>query len=127
MEGVAGQVEHLEVPQPPDFLRNLAAEPDGGKGERSELGEASDRRRELPGDGEASAGWGRGREGHDAAGPRVAGDPRPGAVVDAGFQRPLAERVAGAGGEAGLELKERRPVLLLRWRRRAGGGEKVEN
>lgn len=105
-------------------MRNLAAEPYGREGERLELGEASDRRRELP--GEAPAGSGRGREGHDAARPRVAGYSMPKAVVDAGFGRPLAESVAGAGGEAVLELKERRPVLLMGRRRRAGGGEKVE-
>lgn len=84
VEGVAGQIEHLEVPQAPDFSRNLAADPGGGEGERSEVGEAADRRRQLPGGGAAAAaGPVRRRERHDAAGPRVAGDTRPGAVVGA--------------------------------------------
>lgn len=108
-ERVAGEVERLQAPQPPELRGNLAAEPGRGEGQRSELGEASDRRGQLPAEATAE----REGEGHDAAGPRVAGDPRPGAVVGAGLQRPLPERSVGAGGEAALEVEQRLHVVVL--------------
>lgn len=88
-ERVPGEVDHLELLQPPDLSRDLAEKVSGGQGELLQLGEEPDRRRQLAGD--PPPGWGARETGRydegDDSGLCIAGDPRPGAVVCAAGAR----------------------------------------
>lgn len=118
-ERVPGEVDPLELLQPPDLRGDLAEKAEGGQGEVLELGEEPDRRGKLAGD-PAPAREAGGHVEVDDAEVRIAGDPRPVAVVRAdGVWRPTVEQPAGGDGVP--EPEKRRSVLLLATSRRGRG------